>query len=191
LEGSNTTITLTKVISEKGAAGIIYRHPLRADLCIKVYRKPEDASRHEAKVRAMLASPPSDIYADMSGTRIAQLAWPIEVVRCNGKFAGFVMPLIGATIDMEKLIQPIRRAIPPALPEHLLFRLRACLNLAILLRNIHLKGHRMIDVKPDNVTVYAWNPAAPQRGAGCVALLDCDGEAPPSGPAPKGRVNAL
>lgn len=177
LEKSNATVSLAgDPLFSNGAAGLIYAHPTNRDLCIKLYRDGTIAAAHEAKVRAMLANPPGDIFADVGGARIAQLAWPLEAVRKQGKFAGFVMPYIDKSraIKMDRLIRPIWRT-RDRLPEHQFYRLLVCLNVAKLLRSVHLKGHRMIDVKPANIFVYAWNPNNPQKGAGCVALLDCDG----------------
>ena len=177
LEKSNTTVSLAgDPLFSNGAAGLIYAHPTNRDLCIKLYRDGTIAAAHEVKVRAMLANPPGDIFADVGGARIAQLAWPLEAVRKQGKFAGFVMPYIDKSraIKMDRLIRPIWRT-RDKLPEHQFYRLLVCLNVAKLLRSVHLKGHRMIDVKPANIFVYAWNPNSPQKGAGCVALLDCDG----------------
>lgn len=163
-------------LSDRGASGIVYRHPGNPKFCVKIYRDTQLAKKHELKVRSMLANPPDDVIVNISGSDIAQLAWPTDVVLQHGQFAGFIMPFIdmSRTVSIDSLIRPVLRK-GKNLPEHLAFRLRIAVNIAKMLRSIHLKGHRMIDVKPANISVYAWNPSNPQPGAGCIALLDCDG----------------
>jgi hypothetical protein len=162
-----------------GGAGDVYHIQGQATLCVKIYNSAATAAAAEPKVRAMLANPPDNVSAlTRAGTVVVQMTWPQEAVLQNGRFVGFVMPLIDKSRSWPtfELAQPVFRA-KNNLPEHLRFRLLVALNLALVLQGLHLKGHRMIDLKPDNVRVYRWNPSNKhdQPASGYVVLLDTDG----------------
>jgi hypothetical protein len=160
-----------------GGAGVVFLHPSLPNQCIKIYKRDratgrlvDHAAGHEAKVRAMLANPP-DVVIGNDGT--VQMAWPqAAVIDTSGVFRGFVMPYIdfNASWGMNQVLQPkLRKA--KGIPDELVYRLTAAVNLSFLMMSLHKAGHYIIDVKPQNMRVYG----KPASRAGFVALLDCDG----------------
>ena len=65
-----------------------------------------------------------------------------------------------------------RQRLRNKIPERLDFRLYAARNLAAVLHSLHEAGHRVIDLKPQNVLVYS--EQVPDAVAH-VILVDCDG----------------
>lgn len=169
--------TLSDAPIGQGGAGRVYRHPVHLDQCFKIYNDARTAQQHEAKVRAMIGNTPEAVFTEArDGRKVVQMAWPLDILTGPQGFIGFSMPFIdfNRSLSLPQVIEPPLRK-RKGVPSHLHYRVRIARNLAVVLKALHQKGHRMIDLKPDNIRVYRWTPTDPQPDSSFVALLDCDG----------------
>jgi DNA-binding helix-hairpin-helix protein with protein kinase domain len=138
----------------------------------------------------MIGQPPANVFADIDGSPLVKLAWPLEPVAEQGRFAGFVMPrLPGDTWRWDALDQQAPAGKGRTI-ESLRFRLAALLDLADTLEGLHDAGNFVIDLQPENLFAYRPNPRAPVARAGRVALIDCDGFSIADTSGNGGRFNA-
>lgn len=170
---SSRPLALNKTdLIASGGAGAVYAHPLDPNSCIKLYLDKKQAQAHDAKVRAMLATPPDNVRTKGG---VLQIAWPSEIVIQSGRFVGFVMPkLPSGTWRFDALDTPLARR-DKRVSESLKFRLVALVNLAKVLESLHAKDHFVVDLQPKNIYAYAQEAGAPPANSGFISLIDCDG----------------
>lgn len=160
-------VRLGKLI-KSGGAGSVYFLADDPSRVAKIYHPNTDASYYQRKLRAMLAQRP-EIPAPADGEAIVQLAWPDYLLFDERKrVIGFVMPVLDTqrTIELEYILQS-RQAKAQNLPEGIGAKVSLACNLATLVSTLHVRQHRVIDMKPVNLRFY--------RDSLYIALLDCDG----------------
>jgi serine/threonine protein kinase len=154
----------------RGATANVYAGRFEGERCaVKIYHA--DRQINEAKLLAMLRTPPANVRIKIAGVHQPQFAWPIATVRDDkSAIRGIVTPLVDLStsysldhyydqILFKKLYAPSEAALS--------FKLEIARNLSILIADLHAHGHYVIDLKPQNVRV--------QVGTHVVTLLDCDG----------------
>lgn len=160
------TRNLTKVGS--GGEGSVYllRHEGNS-YAIKRYHHPT-VERFEKLEAAIAAQPKNAVYVHGSNI-VVQMAWPIGIVKENGKALGFAMPYVSSddTMELDFFISPVLAKDQRHLEKpNLAMRLQIAQNLCSVVNALHEAGHYFIDFKPQNVKVY---PRSLH-----VCLIDCD-----------------
>lgn len=154
----------------QGAAGTIHRVLGERGVVAKLYKKAVNRTAYEAKVAAMLASPPDLPTCEIDGGRYVQIAWPLAALYGGRgcEFLGFTMPEVDFKLSqpLDNIMQRAKRQ-QLGLPEDYRKRVVLALNLAGLMNKLHSSGHYMIDMKPQNMRFY---PAVSY-----LAILDTDG----------------
>jgi DNA-binding helix-hairpin-helix protein with protein kinase domain len=133
----------------------------RPRYAFKKYRVP--SAERAAKLRVMLASPPSDLDA---GGHVA-IAWPRElVVGPTGQVEGFLMPRIdlSSTVPLFQVYNPASR-LQTAPGFTWRYLLRTARNVAAIVDSLHRAGYVVGDINESNLLV--------NRRALAV-LVDCD-----------------
>jgi DNA-binding helix-hairpin-helix protein with protein kinase domain len=167
--GSVRTARLEQNPFVGGSAGSLFRDCDRQGLVAKIYKQAPERD-DIVKLEAMLRNPPAGLSVNLPHGTVPQIAWPIEILYLGRNAAGFTMPFIDPQAASELRDLPNARSRRRAnLPNALRFRVGVCRNLAAMVHEIHTVGHRIIDLKPDNVFVYR-EPVHP-----FVCLVDCDG----------------
>jgi serine/threonine protein kinase len=135
----------------------------------KIYKPDKQTQKRAEKIRYMIANPP--VFEAQNGHEA--IIWAKKMVFRGNTFVGFLM-LRAKGIKLEPLCYltvPKKYAADWAYfnfdqPRALQFRLKLCLNIAIILHKIHQTGHYALgDLKPENIMVTA---------DGLVSMLDLD-----------------
>ena len=134
----------------------------------KVFHGARTTPQKELKLHAMMATPPRQLLASVDGEELPLLAWPERLLRRrDGQLAGFLMFLAdpARTASLEDCTHwgSALDGADASLPQ----RLRLCRNLASIVAQLHGRGHRVVDFKPNNLRVH--------RRTGIPCLLDTDG----------------
>lgn len=161
-------LQLGKLLGE-GAAGMVYAMPGMPGFAAKLYHGEPECRRHEAKIEAMIASPPDLPPAKHDGKRFPQIAWPeAKLHDRGGRFIGFLMPEIdfGRSTSLVNLLQKSSRRIEK-LSDYYGYRVLVARNLASVFAELHRAGHHMIDMKPANLRFYP--------SVSWMAVVDTDG----------------
>ncbi len=171
---NGTRLSLEKAPLGKGGQGAIFRfdgqsHPGLRLRVAKLYLEPEKARQDEARIRCLAARKPN--------TRALPnphcLVWPEELLFDDqGQFIGFILPLIGAGVDLE-ILCTANGTVDPRFQHFLgpekkewLARHKVALNLVTALEALELAGDYVsTDLKPQNVLI------CPK---GLVYLIDLD-----------------
>lgn len=131
----------------RGGEGSVYRLPGDPQYAIKIYSKqPTDATAR--KLSVMVRHPPKVLAND---GRVV-IAWPVNLVKSQGRVAGFRMPLVvgGKQISTCYLPLECREVYPHFTFEHLT---SIALNLATVVASIHGRGYVIGDIEDQNVLV--------------------------------------
>jgi DNA-binding helix-hairpin-helix protein with protein kinase domain len=142
-----------------GAAGSIHRAIGERGVVAKIYKPGNDVVEYSKKIAAMLAARPNIPAVIINGRTYVQLAWPTGAISDDsGHFRGFLMPEVDtqAAVDLENVLQKSARRIH-RFPENYGIRVYVAANLAAMFRELHALGHYMIDLKPQNVSLYRDN----------------------------------
>lgn len=168
-DGRTRRLRVGGLIHRGGGAGRICAVAGDPAAVVKLYHEPAAAGHYKPKILAMLARPPDLPAIEEGGRRYIQIAWPSAIVEdASGGFLGFTMPFIdlGRADSLDTLlIKALRRH--RGLPENYAYRLFAAQNAASMVTELHRLGHYVIDLKPQNLSVYKDNMY--------VAVVDCDG----------------
>lgn len=156
---------------KRGGAGSVWRMPVGrfAGSVAKLYHDPKQ-SANRAKLEAMLARPPNDVYLTVGGKRLVQFAWPTYLVEDGaGQCVGFLMPEVDGNAPRLLVYNEMREAQNRLSPEQrsLHGRVLVAANVATLMASLHGLGHSFVDVKDENVLIYP--------DVGSSAFIDCDG----------------
>jgi len=139
----NQTITLAKDIAG-GGEGRIWTVQNRPNDVAKIYNPAKISPTHEAKLKAMVANPP------LQPTTHAAIAWPTELLYQQGRFVGYLMPLIQGSDPIFNFYNPAqRKQNHPGFNWQYLHR--AALNLTLAMQAVHDKGHLVGDVNESNI----------------------------------------
>jgi DNA-binding helix-hairpin-helix protein with protein kinase domain len=161
-------VRLGKLLGE-GAAGKVHAIEGMPGSAAKLYHNEAECRRHEAKIEAMIASPPELPPARHNGIRYPQIAWPeAKLHDRSGRFIGFLMPEIdfGRSTSLVNLLQKSSRRIEK-LSDYYGYRVLVARNLASVFTELHRAGHHMIDMKPANLRFYP--------SVSWMAVVDTDG----------------
>lgn len=161
-------LQLGKLLGE-GAAGKVYAISGAPGSAAKLYHGEAECRRHEAKIEAMIASPPDLPPATHKGKRFPQIAWPeAKLFDRGGRFIGFLMPEIdfGRSTSLVNLLQKSSRRVEK-LSDYYGYRVLVARNLASVFAELHRAGHHMIDMKPANLRFYP--------SVSWMAVVDTDG----------------
>ena len=148
-----------------GGAGKIYHIVGDASRVVKIYHEEtllKEGSTYEKKILVMLNKAPTLLDP-------IQLAWPLATAKdVNDRFVGFSMPAMDLqkTIELQNVLQD-KQANLFKLKSDLKSRMLLAHNLAVIVHNVHEKGHGIVDMKPTNMKFY--------KEEQFMALLDCDG----------------
>lgn len=155
--GKVLTLNLNSSAVREGGEGYVVDVKNRPATVAKIYKRGRG---NEAKLKAMLQSPPPDPMRRKNRTSIA---WPNELIQSKGNVVGFLMPKArGDTI--YSLIVPRLRAdkYVGVSYDNLV---RVAINLVVSLNAIHRQGHVVSDINSQNILV--------DRHA-VVCWIDCD-----------------
>lgn len=162
---------------KSGGSGAVFPIVGLEDLIAKVYHPSIlNSQRHEleARIQAMLERPPAlpppvkPVGSQIQGD-IVQIAWPSALLKdAQGQFMGFAMPMIDLdqTIELECVLLS-KQAKAMHLKHELPHKLLLAYNLAVVVHEVHQKGHAIVDLKPANLKFY--------RHELYMAVIDCDG----------------
>lgn len=167
--GRKRRLVVGRVIHRGGGAGRICAVKGDPKSVVKLYHDPAKAGHYKPKIEAMLARPPELPAIERDGRRFVQIAWPTALLEdARGRFVGFVMPFIDLahadSLD-TLLVKALRQQ--RGWPENYAFRVYAAQNVAAMVAELHRLGHHIIDLKPQNLSVY--------KDTMYVAVVDCDG----------------
>jgi serine/threonine protein kinase len=156
VDSKNRKIVLEKDIAGGGEARI-WTVKGQTNVVAKFYHQP--TAEHEAKVAAMICSPP------VQPSTHTAIAWPLEMIYDQRRFAGFLMPHIQQSALIFQFYNPAQRKKMPNFFtwEHMH---RVAYNLAVAVRSIHSAGHVVGDLNESNILVDKTN--------GFVTLIDTD-----------------
>lgn len=174
--GRTEGITLAPKPLGKGGEAYIYEVRNLRDCLAKIYREPDKHPARREKIEMMMLRPPKHLSKSVGVRKLPLVAWPTHLVlHDDNSLAGFLMPRVPDDfVPLERCL--LRRASAnavgsrPGLSENdrsLPSRLSGCRNLASLVADLHLQGHFVVDMKPQNIWV--------QRQSMIVCMLDCDG----------------
>ena len=165
---NKTEITLGKTLAS-GGAGQIKLCEQDTGLVAKVYHENVDISLYEQKLEAMLKNPPLLQPLKVDEKIFPQLSWPSAlIIDKNNSFVGYLMPRmsLNSSVSLERFLQKRMRR-HEKLPEYYGHRINIAYNLSTIVESLHMKGHYIIDLKPQNCFIH--------RSKMYVTVLDSDG----------------
>ena len=155
-----------------GGEGDIYVVTSPHGMAFKKY-KPETLAKWptlEQKVPAMMASPPPERQDARTG--FVMLAWPSQVVLEDGRFAGFLMPLVDTsdTVELHRIANPSDRRVATGATAWLRgftwrYVVHAAANLAHVTHVLHKSRVVVGDFNERNILVTSQTR---------ITLIDCD-----------------
>lgn len=122
------------------------------DVAAKLFHVPD--TMRDAKLRAMLAHPPADPTRNRPETGgHVSIAWPIDLLLDEqDRVAGFLMPLIRASLSLTRVYHPgLRAKFAPGFNWYYLHA--AALNAAWIVEALHGADYVVGDLKTDNFLV--------------------------------------
>ena len=149
--GSWYSVNSSDIIG-KGGEGTVYDLPSKTGYVLKSYKPEKRTPELEAKIKAMLARP-------ISGDALNMVAWPVDIVYENNRFAGFVMPKAGKSEPINALYKA-NDAIP------LSQKIIVARNLCAAVNAVHNAGQVCGDLNPANILV--------DPRSGIITLVDTD-----------------
>jgi len=155
------TITLGTKIGT-GGEGTVYNITGATQLVAKIYHTNRTNTALAAKVRAMVDNPPDD--TTRTSLNHVSIAWPTDVILCNGQFVGYVMPKLPKSYDLYELINPQQRQKKHGHFDHR-HLYRVARNLAYAMDAIHSKNYVIGDVNFKNALF---------NNQSLITLVDCD-----------------
>ena len=141
-----------------GGEGTIWSVKGNDKVVAKIYHqtKLESDPELESKITYMYNNPPDASILD-------QIAWPKELLRNNGKFAGFVMP----KLDTDTILKNIYPYPPtPKMPITTEQKIVVAINICVVISEVHKAGYVFGDFNPQNIGV--------NLKTGHVAFFDAD-----------------
>jgi amino acid transporter len=168
---SGGLVTVGRLL-KSGGEGEIYAVTAPRGLVLKKY-KPQALVREpalEAKLHAMTTSPPAEWQEAASGH--VTLAWPTQVVRENGRFAGFLMPAVDTdtSVELHQVTNPSDRRAATGKSAWRrgftwAYQVSTAANLARATHVLHTSGSVIGDFNERNILV---------TSQARVTLIDCD-----------------
>lgn len=127
--------------------------------CVKIYYEKKRTEDRRKKIEFMVKNPPKMI--ERNGGKIG---WPIDIIRLNGNFAGFIMPLafpdskkltILTGLSLSKRLDSSWQKYDRKLGKYsLVSRMKLINNISIPIFLLHDTGMYVLqDFKPDNVLI--------------------------------------
>lgn len=135
-----------------GGEGTVYKITGMADYVLKVYRDDKRTETRYRKLLNMIATP-------LSGEAMKQVTWPVDIVYSNGQFAGFVMPAVNGTEELNVMYSD---KYVCTFTE----RITIARNLCAAINAVHNAGQVCGDLNPKNIAVDPRNAR--------VTLIDTD-----------------
>lgn len=136
----------------KGGEGAVYAIAGMPDYVLKIYLDGKATETKYRKLQAMLDT-------KMSESAMQQITWPLDIVYENGKFAGYVMPRLSGTEELNVMYSDKYKC-------SLMEKLTIARNLCVAVNSVHEAGQVCGDLNPKNVAV---NPVTAK-----VKLVDTD-----------------
>ncbi|MFM2310642.1 MAG: hypothetical protein RLY87_2764 [Chloroflexota bacterium] len=168
LARTNAVIQLGSQLGRGGEA-TVYDFDGQPDMVVKIKHKPL-ADDDLQKLQTMLDNPPDD--PTHTKLKHHSIAWPIDLVyeRDGTKKTpiGFVMPKMKSSVTLSEVMHPgHRQNVAPQFSYRLLLNIGK--NLAIVVKNIHAKGHVIGDMNTLNIMV-----STVLETSTLVTVIDCD-----------------
>ena len=138
----------------------------------KIYHDHKKAAKFYKKILFMVNNPPfRGLPVEISNT----IVWPKDLLFSNGRFVGYIMPLVNKGIKLFSFIQtnfPKKKHGTEWLkfhrqrPDSIFIRMKICYNLAMAINLLHSSGkYVMVDMKPENILI---------RSNGQFSIIDID-----------------
>lgn len=126
----------------QGGEGTVHDVVGHPNLVAKLYHPAGRTAQREAKLKAMLASPPGDAAH-------SQIAWPREILySTGGKFLGFMMPRVRNFSKIDSLYSHDSRD-----RYNWSWYIQVAQNLCAAVNSVHKSGHVIGDLNPANICV--------------------------------------
>ena len=123
----------------KGGEGAVYAIAGIPDYVLKIYLDGKATETKHRKLAAMLDT-------RMSEPAMQQITWPVDIVYENGRFAGYVMPQLSGTEELNVMYSDKYRS-------SLLEKLTIARNLCVAVNSVHKAGQVCGDLNPKNIAV--------------------------------------
>jgi hypothetical protein len=151
----------------RGGVADVYLHDLGTigKFALKIYRN--QTSVNWDKISYQVSNPFEGLHSVID-PQIPKLAWPLSIIKSEGKNCGVVMPYVDRqdfiTLDNWVEFHLLQKLKPEN--DSLGRRILLLANLADLLTKLHKSYHSVIDLKPSNILVF--------HRTGDICLIDCD-----------------
>ena len=152
----------------RGGAGSIWTVSGQKNIVAKIYHKDVNIREYQPKIEAMISSRPASLNKTSINTLFPPYTWPLSQLTQGGSFVGYLMPKIDFTIgvSLERFLNRKSRQVDK-LSNFVSNRHLLAHNLAHSIKDIHDKGHLIVDLKPQNLVVH--------REKYLISVLDTDG----------------
>lgn len=126
-------------IMAAGGEGYIYRVIGKDNIVAKIYREGQyNINEKKEKIQAM-------VNKKLSDSQLEHITWPLDALYNQGKFVGYVMPIVKHTNSLVTLYADYKY--------NLKYRLLCAINLCIAIKSIHSAGLICGDLNPQNICV--------------------------------------
>ncbi len=145
-----------------GGEGKVYDIDHHPDFVVKMYHSQLVNTQLTEKLTYMLQNPPED--PTIQTLKHVSITWPTDLIYEQSQVIGYVMPKLGRSDELYRLIQPQqRKKYHPAMNHQYIYR--AASNLARAVDALHAKGYVVGDMNERNVLF---------TNQALVSLIDCD-----------------
>ena len=136
---SGKTYTRVEPFLGKGGEGAVYAIEGLPDYVLKIYLDGKATETKYRKLQAMLET-------NMSEAAMRQITWPVDIVYEDGTFAGYVMPQLSGTEELNVMYSDKYRC-------SLLEKLTIARNICVAVHSVHEAGQVCGDLNPKNIAV--------------------------------------
>lgn len=170
VDSHGKTYTLENKLGS-GGEGAVFSIKNNPNSVAKIYIPEEKFTKNctrdymEQKIKLMLRKPVSNPYDEHSNLLIA---WPTEILYCDGEFVGYLMPKITEQFKLFDMYRPTERVkIFQNISGGYTWAISylVAISMAYAVKRVHEAGHLVGDMNPSNFFV---------TSAGTVILIDTD-----------------
>ncbi len=159
---AGSLVFLDDKVIHSGGEGVIRKTEGRTPCCAaKLYHRAKILVYLKDKISFMVKNSP---LVNASYDLRDVIIWPQEMVFENGRFVGFIMPMVSAGIKLFSIINYVTQSgntyhqdwdkFDPQRPNALEIRFKICYNLAKAIGLLHDTGkYVLVDIKPENILI--------------------------------------